>query len=182
MLRIRSPRSAVLALTLVAGVALAGRGFAWPGGGPGGGPAGGPGPHGRFLERQLDALNLPADTRAKIQAVLDASRPGQQALHQQMRTAHESMRALLEADPVDEQAVMTQADSIGALMTQSRKQELATLIQVRGLLTSDQRALLDQQMQEHHARGWHGAKGGDCPCAQGPAAGGAPPAPTAAQR
>jgi Spy/CpxP family protein refolding chaperone len=156
MLRIRSTGTAALSLTLLAAFALAASAGAWPGAGPGHGA----GPHGRFLERQLERLDLPAETRSAVQAVLDESKAARQELHQQIRAAHESMRALLEKDPVDEAAVMAQADAIGALMTQSRKQELGTLIRVRSLLTPEQRAELDAQMQARRERGWHGKRGG----------------------
>jgi Spy/CpxP family protein refolding chaperone len=182
MSRIRSLQTVGLALALFALLAWALSASAWPGGGPGKGPGGGgPGPHGHFFERQLDALGLPAETRAKVQAVLDQSRTAGSELHEQIRAAHESMQALLEKDPVDEAAVMAQADALGALTNQARKQRLATLIQVRNLLTPEQRAQLEKQMQEHREHRWHGMKGGqECPGAAGaPAGSGAAPPPPA---
>ena len=148
-----------VSISLFAALALAASAFAWPGGGHGPGKG-----RGFFLQRQLEKLELPAETRTKVDAVFAESRTSQEKLHEQIRAAHDSMRALLDQDSVDEAAVMAQADSIGALMTQARKQDLKTLIQVRSLLTPEQRASLDQQMEQgrEHWKGMRHGKGGDC--------------------
>lgn len=154
MLRIRTLQS--VSLSLFAALALATSAVAWPGGGHGG--------KGFFLQRQLEKLELPAETRSQVDAVLAESRTRQEALHEQIRAAHESMRSLLDQGSVDEAAVMAQADTIGSLMTEARKDDLKTLIQVRSLLTSEQRAALDQQMEKRREdwRGKRHGKGGDC--------------------
>jgi Spy/CpxP family protein refolding chaperone len=145
MLRNRSLRTVTLSLCLA--LALAASAFARPGG-PG---------KGFLLERQIEKLELPAETRAKVDAVLADARTHQEALHEQIRTAHEAMRKLLDQEIVDETAVMAQADAIGALMTEARKDDLRSLIQVRSLLTPEQRASLDQQMEKRAER-WHGKR------------------------
>jgi Spy/CpxP family protein refolding chaperone len=153
MLRIRTLQT--VSLSLFVALALATSAFARPGHGPG---------KGFFLQRQIEKLELPAETRTQVDAVLAESRTRQEALHQQIRAAHESMRSLLDQGSVDEAAVLAQADTIGSLMTEARKDDLKTLIQVRSLLTPDQRAALDQQM-EAHRENWRGkrhGKGGDC--------------------
>ena len=157
MLRIRSLQS--VSLSLFVALALATSAFARPGGGPGHGPG-----KGFFLQRQLEKLELPAETRTQVDAVLAESRTRQEALHQQIRAAHESMRSLLDQDSVDEAAVMAQADTIGSLMTEARKDDLKTLIQVRSLLTPEQRATLDQNLEKRREGGWHKrhGKGGGC--------------------
>ncbi|HVH19870.1 MAG TPA: Spy/CpxP family protein refolding chaperone [Myxococcota bacterium] len=157
MLRIRSLQT--VSLSLFAALALATSAVAWPGGGPGG-----HGGKGFLLQRQLEKLELPAETRSQVDAVLAESRTRQEALHQQIRAAHESMRSLLDQGSVDEAAVMAQADTIGSLMTEARKDDLKTLIQVRSLLTPEQRAALDQQMEKRREdwRGKRHGKGGDC--------------------
>ena len=161
MSRIRSFQTAVI-FSLFVGLALATSAFARPGHGPG--------PHGRYFERQLEELALPAETRSAVQAVLDESKSGQDAQREQIRAAHESIRALLDQDKVDEAAVMEQADAIGALMTEKRKTHLRTLIRVRNLLTVEQRAALDQQLQERRAdrHGKRCDRGGEQPSTAAP--------------
>jgi Spy/CpxP family protein refolding chaperone len=154
MLRIRKLQT--LSLSLFVALALATSAAARPGHGPG---------KGFFLQRQIEKLELPAETRTQVDAVLAESRTRQEALHQQIRAAHESMRSLLDQGSVDEAAVMAQADTLGSLMTEARKDDLKTLIQVRSLLTPEQRAALDEQMEKRR-EDWRGGKrhgkGGDC--------------------
>jgi Spy/CpxP family protein refolding chaperone len=104
------------------------------------------------LERQVAKLELPAETEAAVKIVLDEARPAGDALMQRVRDAHDAMRSLLEKDPLDEPAVMAQADAVGAAMTEHRKHELRTLIRVRALLTPEDRAELTELML-HHRRG-----------------------------
>jgi len=155
MLRIRSFQMTVLSLAMGLALAAAARAH-----GPGMGM--GMGGHAAFLDRQIQQLGLPAPTLSAVEAVIAQSRTQQDALRDQIRAAHESMKSLLEQDTPDENAVMAQADSIGQLMTQQRKNDLHTVIQVRSLLTQDQRAQLDQQIQERRAQ-WAGKRGqGSC--------------------
>jgi len=152
MLRIRSFRMTVLSLAM--GLALAAAAYAR---GPGMGM--GMGGHAAFLDRQIQQLHLPAQTQSAVDAVIAQSRTQQDALRDQIRAAHDSMKSLLEQDTPDENAVMAQADSIGRLMTQQRKNDLHTVIQVRSLLSPDQRAQLDQQIQERRGQ-WMQHRGG----------------------
>jgi Spy/CpxP family protein refolding chaperone len=119
---------------------------------------GGPG-RGMGLERDLDQLGLSKETRASVQKILDDAKPQAEQLRTQIRSAHEKMRGLLDKDPVDESAVMAQADEVGKLMTEDRKLHLSTLIHVRALLTPEQRAQLTKLMQEHGPGGPHGPGG-----------------------
>src|SRR5262245_63768903 len=102
MLRIRSFQLAALSLGM--GLALAAAGAARGDHGMGMG-MGGPG-RAAFLDRQLQQLNLPAQTQTAVDAVLAQARTQQDALWQQVRAAHASMKSLLEQDTPDEAAVM----------------------------------------------------------------------------
>jgi Spy/CpxP family protein refolding chaperone len=163
MLRIRSFQ--MTALSLAMGLALVAAGSARGDHGPGMGMGTGMGGHAAFLDRQIQQLHLPAQTQSAVDAVIAQSRTQQDALRDQIRAAHESMKSLLEQDTPDEAAVMAKADSIGQLMTQQRKNDLHTLIQVRSLLSPEQRAQLDQQVQEHRGH-WTG-RHGDAGCSHG---------------
>ena len=158
MLRTRSFQ--MTALSLAMGLAFVAAGSARGDHGPGMGM--GMGGHAAFLDRQIQQLHLPAQTQSALDAVIARSRTQQDALRDQIRAAHESMKSLLEQDTPDEAAVMAKADSIGQLMTQQRKNDLHTLIQVRSLLSPEQRAQLDQQIQE--GRGHWMGRPGDADC------------------
>ncbi len=123
-------RAAAVGLALGAlgagGIALA------DGRGPGGGGCGMWG-FGR-LERKLDAAPLDDGMRTAADALLDKARAEREAQREVIHAAHEQMRALLEQDPPSLDAVLAQADAIGALETEARKADLTTMMQLRALL------------------------------------------------
>lgn len=101
------------------------------------------------LERDLADLGLAKTELDSAYEVIDRSRKDRRALETEIRAAHERMRELLEQDAPDADAVAAQADTIGALMTQMRKIELRTSIQVRAMLTPEQRSELDRRRERH---------------------------------
>jgi len=105
------------------------------------------------LERLLEEIGLDERTLTEVGKVFDASKSDHQELHRKLREAYEHMRFLLEQETPNEAAVMTQAEVIGGLQTEARKQRLRTLIQVRALLTTEQRAKLLELMRARHQDG-----------------------------
>lgn len=127
---------------LVALVALAGAAGARP-------PFGGGffGPHGgadsgRFLEMLADRLEVDEETRGAIDEKFQASREQAEPLRAELHGRHVALREMLRADEPDREAVMAQAERIGELETGLRKLRLATLLEVRALLSDEQRAEL----------------------------------------
>jgi Spy/CpxP family protein refolding chaperone len=96
----------------------------------------------RGLERGVERLELTDEVRAQVDAIFEQARPDERELRGRMRDAHEQMRALLEQDAPDEQAVFAQADALGQLHAEAHKLKLRTLLQIRPLLTEEQRAEL----------------------------------------
>ena len=138
--------SAAIAICLAGGLALPAAARPGPGMGV---------PPGFFLEKAISKLELPAEQKTAVQVVIDQARPAGEKLRDEVKTAHEAMRTLLEQDSVDETAVMAQADAVGAAMTESRKHDLRTMLQVRALLTPEQRTQLQQLVEakrERHGR------------------------------
>src|SRR5262245_50575121 len=115
----------------------------------GGGPGG---PGAARLEHRLERLDLSADVRTKALAIIDASRAEDRALRDQIRTAHEQLRVALESGAPGRDALDTQIDALGALMTQHHKQMLHTMIEVGALLPDAQRA---QWFEPPHFRRGH---------------------------
>ncbi len=138
-----------LALSVLAGAALAEppRGF----GGPPGPPHGGP-PEERRLERLVDRLGLDAETEAAVQEVLDEAHERRREVGPRLREAHERMRALMEATEPDEEAILAQADALGALELEARKHRIRTLLRVRELLPPEARDRLVELMKTHGPR------------------------------
>jgi protein CpxP len=112
-----------------------------------GGGHGGPGA--AHLERRLERLDLSDDVRAKAVAILDASRGEERALRDQIRDAHEQLRAALESGAPDTAALDAQVEALGALKTQQHKQTLHTMIAVGALLPDAQRAQWFEPPRHH---------------------------------
>jgi Spy/CpxP family protein refolding chaperone len=150
-------------LALTPGLAAQAR----PGGGPHGpGGPGDPSGPGRWIERHAEALDLDEATLAKIEAVVGASREEAERIRAEHHAAREAMRALLDQDAPDRAAVMRQAEALGAIDTRRHKQRLATMLDIRALLTPEQRTKLrglkDDMRERRRGHGHHPDCPGDC--------------------
>lgn len=142
-MRIQTPGFALVAV-LVSASLVSAAAFA---GGRGGSCGAGRG-HDGGIERHIDRLDLDEKTRAEAFAILDAARPTQRELRREMRDARQELHARIQQDPVDEAAVYAQQDVLSALKNESRRLNLATMLQVRALLTPEQR---EQLRPRHHS-------------------------------
>jgi Spy/CpxP family protein refolding chaperone len=111
---------------------------------------------GKRFEKLIEGINLDQKILTEVKRILNASQAKHKELFGQLRAAHKYMRCLLEQKNPDEAAVMTQADAIGALETEARKQRLRTMLQVHALLTAEQRAKLLERLQTQRPRGRRG--------------------------
>jgi Spy/CpxP family protein refolding chaperone len=124
-------------------------------------PPGGGGPRrppiDQVLERHAERLGLDDATRARIREIADAARSEAEPREQELRRLHEDMRALLEQESPELDAVMRQAERIGTAETELQKQRLRTLLAIRALLTPEQRAELvrihEERRKEREQRG-----------------------------
>jgi Spy/CpxP family protein refolding chaperone len=116
--------------------------------------AGRHGPPGDRLEKHLEALDLAPGQMERVHAIVEASKAERDAIHARIREAYREMHALLEQEKPDEDAVMRQAEKIGAIKTEGRKAMLRTLLRVRTELTPEQRQKLMEMKHEGHGR-WH---------------------------
>ena len=155
----------LLALAGLAGVASAEPSTPphWHGGwhhGPGGAP-----PIDGVLERHADELGLDPGTRERIHGLAEQAREASQPLDEELRELHDGMHALLEQDSPSPMAVMQQAERIGSTETAMHKQRLAAMLEIRALLTPEQRAKLVQIFEARRER-WRSAS--DDPAAAPP--------------
>jgi Spy/CpxP family protein refolding chaperone len=136
-----------------------------PGREPGYGPPGmrrhgphGPPPIENLLERHADELGLDADTRTTIRAIAARARKDEDPVAEQLRALHEEMRRLLDGESPKLDDVMQWADRIGAAETELKKRRLRTMLEVRALLTPEQREKLVQIFEERrgHRKGFEG--------------------------
>lgn len=120
----------------VAGLLGAGTAFARSPGHHGGhGRHGGAGGCGvERLADKIDDLGLDAGQQAAVDQVLDQARVTRRTQRQEMRAARQQMRALLAQDAPSTEAVMAQADVIGALQTKTKKDRLQTMLSLRSIV------------------------------------------------
>jgi Spy/CpxP family protein refolding chaperone len=120
-------------------------------------PPGPPRPHGppheARLEHLVESIGLDEKTLTEVYKVIDASKAEHRELRRKLREVHDRMHSLLEQKEPDEAAVMAQADTIGALETEIQKQRLRTVLQVRALLTPEQRAKLLELLRARRSHG-----------------------------
>lgn len=128
-------RRAALAAIFTTGLVVGGGAVARPPGGACGGPAGAGLEH---LERRIGRAALPAETQAAVYAQIDEARAERRPLEASLDAARQRMRELLEQEPASVEAVMAQADTIGALETQLQKLGLRTMVAIRALVTPEQ--------------------------------------------
>jgi len=104
------------------------------------------------IERGVDQLELTPENRKAADAIFDQARAQLRALRDPSRVAHEQMRTLLDQQSPSLEAVLAQADSIGALELEAKKTELEAMVKVRQLLTAQQW----QQLHMQHGPGRRG--------------------------
>lgn len=123
-------------------------GIGGPGGGPGmpgmrrgpGGPFGfGPG---------FRALDLTDDQRAQLRQIADSHRDEFKAAGEKTRAAREGMRALMEADQIDENAIRAKSQEIAAAEAEGMILNAKVRQQSLQVLTSEQQAKLKEQRSQ----------------------------------
>lgn len=129
----RRSRTALAAVAVTAVLGAGGLAAARPGGGCG---KGGPGLE--QLEHGVARAGLPPETAQAVYQRIDQARTEQRVIESSLAAAHEQMRTLLDQDAPSADAVLAQADAIGALETQKHKLGLRTMLEVRSLLTPEQ--------------------------------------------
>ncbi len=130
-----------------------------PGPEPGGAPPGigrrgphRPPPIEHVLERHAGELGLDADTRAAIREIATKARQDERPASDQLRALHEQLRKLLGGDSPKLDDVMQWADRIGAAETELKKSRLRTMLEIRTLLTPEQRQKLVEIFEERRGR------------------------------
>jgi periplasmic protein CpxP/Spy len=118
----------------------------------------GPPPIDRILERHAAELNLSDAVREQVRAIAAESEEHEAPLREALRAQRDALHELLAQDAPDPDAVMQQAELVGAAETEMHKQRLRTLLAVRALLTPEQRQQLVKIFEEKRrmmGRRWH---------------------------
>jgi len=147
------PLALVFALAATSGLSLAQR-F-------GGGPQGPP-ESGFMLERMTQHLELTPDQTAALEQLFGAHRESVQADQQLLRDARRALAEQIHAEAFDELAIRDAAASVAVLQAEQAVARGAFLQEIRGVLTPDQQAKLEElmemrrEMRKGHGHGRHG--------------------------
>jgi len=138
--------------TIAGALLLTGAAMAFSQGPPrGGGFRGGPGP-GDGLGPLARDLNLTDDQKAQMKKIKDSFRESDKALHDQLRTLHES-----EPDPIsgtfDEAAVRAAAEARAKIQIELEVSHAKMMSQIAAVLTADQKAQLAAKRQQFERQG-----------------------------
>ena len=88
----------------------------------------------------------------KARAIAAKARQDEAPLDEQLRALHEEMRQVLDGESPKLEDVMQAADRIGAAETELKKRQLRTMLEVRALLTPEQREKLVKIFEERRGR------------------------------
>jgi Spy/CpxP family protein refolding chaperone len=146
-------RSAARILPILAGVLLlASSALAGPPGEPPHGGPGGPGGPEQFIARESKRLGLDEKTTQAIQQIVTSQRADARKLEEERSAARRKLGDILTQEPLDEAAALKQADVVGQIDTEMRKQRLETMFKIHALLTPEQRQKLVAEMKAHHEK------------------------------
>ena len=132
-------------------VALALGATARPGGGEGG-----PG-------RMLDRLDLSDESRAQLEAAMERAHEEARPLREALEEERRALETILREDEADVAAALDQVERVGQAQTALYKLRVAAGIELRGLLTQEEREAWDEAREarkEHRKRRFERFRGG----------------------
>jgi periplasmic protein CpxP/Spy len=122
-----------------------------PGPPPGGGFRGGPGPRDGLGPLGRD-LNLTEEQKAQIKKITQSFGESDKALHDQLRTLHESEPDQM-SGAFDEAAVRTAAEARAKIQIELEVSRAKMMSQIAGVLTAEQKAQLAARRQQFERQG-----------------------------
>lgn len=118
-----------------------------------GGPAPGPPPLDRILEHHAEELGIDEATLDAIAELVETIRPELIKKHDEIRDLRRGFHELLEADEPDRELVLQQIEIIGEAEIELHKLEIEMLLDIRSMLTPEQRAALEAFVKERGGPG-----------------------------
>ena len=95
-------------------------------------------PAGRHLKKMATDLGLSSQQQQDVKAVFAKTRSQAEPLMKQLKTEHRSLRALIQADAVDDAAIRAQSAKVAAVEADLAVQRAHVGQQVRAILTPEQ--------------------------------------------
>lgn len=127
--------------------------FRGPGpGGPRGGPMGGPMGMLGELGPAIRHADVTEEQQQQIRSVIDSHRDEFRAIGERMKAARDGMRAVVEADTIDENAIRAKAADVAAVEADQAVLGAKVRAEVLGLLTAEQLERVKQFRAEMEKR------------------------------
>lgn len=103
------------------------------------------------MEKFLQQLELTPEQSQQIETIQEQSRTENETLWQEMQTNHEQMQSLLSSDASPEQ-LRQQHQQVQALRQQLGDNRFETMLEVREILTPEQRTQMAELMEQHRGQ------------------------------
>lgn len=123
-----------------------------PGPGMGGPGMRGPGPMGMGMGPGFGQLDLTDDQKAQVKAIRESHQAEFKAVGEKMRGAREGMRALIEAETLDEAAVRAKSVEVAAAEADAAILNAKVRTQTLQVLTAEQLAKLKELQAQRQAQ------------------------------
>ena len=115
----------------------------------------GKGPRGGAMIQELRSMGVEASVIKQIKSITIASRKAKIPLKSAVELAKIELHELLDADEVNETAVMAAIDKVSTAKAKVRKNQVRTMLKIRALLTPQQRAVFKQKQAQRRGHRKH---------------------------
>lgn len=102
--------------------------------------------------KMFEQLNLSSEQSEQIQTIQDNARTEHENLHEQLRQAKDQLRSLLASSDATNDQLQQQHQQVQSLKQQLDNQKFETMLQIREVLTPEQRTQMAEEIQQHHER------------------------------
>ena len=109
--------------------------------------------------RMLESLGLTGVQLQKARAIFEAQERASIPARAELELAHLDLRKLMNADTPDRAAIGSQLDKIGRMQTEMRKAHTFAMLDLRAMLTPEQRKKLEQMRPGPDGPGLEGGRG-----------------------
>ena len=103
------------------------------------------------MGKLFEQLDLTPEQSQNIEAIQNQSKSDREALRSQMETQHQEMRSLLASDTSTEQ-LRQQHQQVEELHQQLGNNRFETMLRIREVLTTEQRAKIAELMEQHRGK------------------------------
>ncbi|WP_019503988.1 Spy/CpxP family protein refolding chaperone [Pleurocapsa sp. PCC 7319] len=106
---------------------------------------------GAGMKKLFQQLDLTSEQSQQIEAIQEQFKTDNETLRQQMQTQHQEMRSLMASDATSEQ-LRAQHQQVQDLHQQLGNNRFETMLQVREVLTPEQRTQMAELMEQHQGK------------------------------